>query len=241
MKCDRMDENMKNKKWNDYFSNIENKYNLKLKSNSPIVIFIDGKDITKSLNYNLISEDKDSFNDIFEQTIQYFSMKFGCMAISGVDEVSFIFQDGRKLIEQMVKKSYRAHDVVSLFSQQFYQCFHEKYAKKPPIYWHCKCSNIPKGKIKSYIKYRSLTIFELKLTYFLKRKNYKDAGKISLSEKENICNEIPEYREMKKFEKGKLYISGQQVELEAFFNDKIEKVQEKERKEAIRFLDINNF
>ena len=64
---------MNNKKWNNYFRNIENKYSLKMNINNPIVIFIDGKDITKSLKYNLIAENKDSFNDIFEQTIKYFS------------------------------------------------------------------------------------------------------------------------------------------------------------------------
>ena len=116
---------MDSKRWNNYFSNIENKYNLKMSTKKPIVIFIDGKGITKSFKYNLISENKNSFNDIFEQTIKYFTMKFDCIAISGVDEVSFIFEDGKKLKEFITEKKYKSHNIVSIFSQYFYKYFND--------------------------------------------------------------------------------------------------------------------
>lgn len=231
---------MNHKMWNDYFGNIGNKYNLKMNSHNPIVIFVDGKDITKSLKYNLITETKNSFNDIFEQTIKHFSEKFNCIAISGVDEVSFIFEDSQKIKYFITQKTLKAHEIVSIFSQYFYQYFNSRYTDGP-VYWHCKCSNIPKGKIKSYIKYRSLTIFELTLTYFLKRKQFRDAGKISLAEKIQKCNEMTDYKEIKKFEKGKLYISGQQIDLESFFHNQIVKLPEMKREEITESLDISNF
>lgn len=231
---------MNKNKWNNYFCNIENKYNLKMSNNSPLVIFLDGKDITKSLKYDLISENKDSFNDIFEQTIKYFTVKLNCIAISGVDEVSFIIEDMKKIKEFMASEKCKAHELVSMFSQYFYKYFNDRYINRP-VYWHCKCSNIPKGKIKSYIKFRSLTIFELKLTYFLKRKQFKNAGKIALAEKEQKCNEFIDYKKIKKFEKGNLYISGQQVDLDAFLDNKIIKLPYIEREEISTFLDINNF
>lgn len=231
---------MDNKKWNDYFGKIENKYNLKMNSNNPIVIFVDGKDITKSFKYNLIAETQNSFNDIFEQTIKYFSNKFECIAISGADEASFIFDDSKKIKKFISARKYKAHEIVSIFSQHFYKYFNDRYANGP-VYWHCKCSNIPKGKIKSYLKYRSMNIFELELTYFLKRKQFKDAGKIALTEKEQICNEMADYKEIKKFAKGKLYIGGQQVDLAAFLNNQIIELPEIKREEVITFLDINDF
>lgn len=231
---------MDKKKWNHYFGNIENKYDLKMNMSNPMVIFMDGKNITKSLKYNLIAESKNSFNDIFEQTITYFTMKFDCIAISGVDEVSFIFEDSKKLKDFISSKKYKAHEIVSIFSQYFYKYFNTRYTNGS-VYWHCKCSNIPKGKIKSYIKYRSLTIFELNLTYFLKRKQFKNAGKIPLAEKEQKCNEMTDYKELKRFEKGKLYISGQQVDLAAFLNNQIIKLPKNKREEIMTFLDINNF
>ena len=231
-----MDKN----KWNNYFGNIENKYNLKMNKNNPVVIFVDGKDITKSYKHNLIDESKNSFNDIFEQTIKYFSMKFECIAISGVDEVSFIFEDPQKLKDFMLKNKFMAQDIVSRFSQHFYKYFNDRYSNGS-VYWHCKCSNIPKGKIKSYISYRSLTIFELQLTYFLKRRQIKDAGKIELSKKIQKCNEIADYMKIKEFERGRLYSNGEQIDLDCFLNGQIIKLPEINRKDSIKFLDINNF
>ena len=191
-------------KWYNHFIKIQNKYNLNMNINKPLVIFVDGKNITKSLNCNLIQESKNSFNDIFEQTIKYYSKEFDCLAISGVDEVSFILKNGRKLKEKLIYKNLKAHDIVSVFSQLFYEYFNKRYLKEP-VYWHCKCSNIPSGKINSYIKFRSLTIYELYLTYFLKRKNVQDAGKIKILQKEEMCNKLDEFKNFKKFARGRLY------------------------------------
>lgn len=191
-------------KWYNHFIKIQNKYNLNMNINKPLVIFVDGKNITKSLNCNLIQESKNSFNDIFEQTIKYYSKEFDCLAISGVDEVSFIFKNGRKLKEKLNYKNLKAHDIVSVFSQLFYEYFNERYLKEP-VYWHCKCSNIPIGKINSYIKFRSLTIYEVYLTYFLKRKNVQNAGKIKILQKEEMCNKLDEFKNIKKYARGRLY------------------------------------
>lgn len=231
---------MNKKDWNNYFSKIENKYNLKMTVKKPIVIFLDAKDITKSMNHSLITENKNSFNDIFEQTVKYFTEKINCMAILGVDEVSFIIEDSKKLKEFVSSKKYKAHEIVSIFAQCFYKYFNDRY-KNAPIYWHCKCSNIPKGKIKSYIKFRNLSIFDLKLTYFLKRKQVKNAGKIPLAKKEQKCNEFKEYENIKEFVKANLYIKGKRIDIDAFLNNRILELPDIERKEEITFFDINNF
>ncbi|MBQ3145721.1 MAG: hypothetical protein IJB90_04040 [Clostridia bacterium] len=226
--------------WNNYFCNIENKYNLKMSDNKPIVIFLDGKDITKSMNHSLITENKNSFNDVFEQTVKYFTVELNCMAILGVDEVSFIIEDSKKLKEFVSSKKYKSHEIISIFSQCFYKYFNDRY-KNAPIYWHCKCLNIPKGKIKSYIKFRNLSIFDLKLTYFLKRKQVKNAGKIPLAKKEQECSEFREYENIKEFTKGNLYIKGQRIDIDAFLNNRIVELPDIEREEEIIYLDINNF
>jgi len=231
---------MNKKEWNNYFGNIENKYNLKMTGSKPIVIFLDGKDITKSVSHNLIIENKNSFNDIFEQTVKYFTVKLNCMAILGVDEASFIIEDSKKLKEIVSSKKYKAHEIISIFSQCFYKYFNDRY-KNAPIYWHCKCSNIPREKIKSYIKFRSLAIYESKLTYFLKRKQIRNAGKIPLAKKEQECNKFKEYENIKELVKGNLYIKGQRIDIDAFLNNQIVELPEIERKEEITFFDINNF
>lgn len=235
-----MEEKILERKWFNYFNNMRNKYNMRVSANKPVIIFLDAKDITKSMNHNLITENKNSFNDIFEQTIKYFTIKLNCMAISGIDEVSFIFEDGKKIKEFVASKKYKAHELVSVFSQCFYKYFNDRYESEP-IYWHCKCSNIPKGKFKSYIKFRNISIYDLKLAYFLKRKQVKNAGKITLSEKEKKCNEFAEYKKYERFAKGNLYIKGQRVDLNAFLDNEIVKLPDIEREEINTFLDINNF
>lgn len=206
---------MNNRNWCNYFNNIQNKYNLSLTQRKPIVIFLDGKDITKSFEFDLISEEKGSFNDAFEQTIKEISKKMGCIAIFGVDEVSFIFEDGLQLSKCVSTKKMRTHEIVSSFSQNFYKCFKDKY-KNGTVYWHCKCSNIPKTKLKSYIKFRSITIHETMLTYFLKRQNIKNSGKIALNDKIKMCEQIPYYQNIKHMEKGRLYVAGEYVELTTY-------------------------
>lgn len=232
---------MKNEqKWNNYFVNIVNKYNLKVSDKNPIIIFLDGKNITGNKNYNLMNENKNSFNDVFEQTIKHCTKKFNCIAISGVDEVSFIIENHADFKRFIKKERYRVHDIVSIFSQYFYNYFNNIYNHEQ-VYWHCKCSNIPKGKIKSYIKHRSLQIYELQLTYFFKRNSIKNAGKIKLGEKIEKCSQDPEYIKIKEFEKGRLYKSGNQIELDAFYRCEIINIPEIEREEIQDFLDINDF
>ncbi len=226
--------------WNNYFFDIINKYNLKIGNRSPLVIFLDGKNITSSKDYNLINENKGSFNDFFEQAVKHFSEEFECLAIFGVDEVSFIFENHNKLEEFIKKEKYKVHDIVSIFSQHFFSYFNNIY-KKQKVYWHCKCSIIPKGKIKSYIKHRSLQIYELQLTYFLKRNFIENAGKIKLQEKIEKCSKYPAYNNVKEHFKGKLYKAGQQIELEAFLRDEMVPINETHREEFKGFLDIRDF
>ena len=85
-------ENIKNQ-WNNYFEKIINKYNLSISRNNPIVIFVDGRNVTRDISYNLNDETKNSFNDTMEKTVKYFTKELKCKAISGVDEVSFIIED----------------------------------------------------------------------------------------------------------------------------------------------------
>ena len=227
--------------WNNYFLQIRKKYSMRVSSKEPLIINFDGKDVTKNKDFNILEEYKGSFRYAICLAAKYFSNKYKCLCIYGGDEISFIFENPMDLINDINSDNNTfSTEIISVFSQYFYKYFNDKYANGP-VYWHCKCSNIPKGKIKSYIRYRSLTIFELSLTYFLKRKEFKDAGKIALAKKIQKCNEIPEYKKIEKFAKGRLYISGEQVDLEHFLNNKIVKLPDIKREEAVTFLDINNF
>lgn len=230
---------MKNKKkFNNYFGNIINKYNLKLNQDKPLVIFLDGRNVTKDNYYSLHDETKNSFNDIMEKTIKYFSKKFNCIAILGVDEVSFIFTNKNKLIAQIGdKKTLKSQDIVSIFSQYFYQYFNSQSSLKT-VYWHCKCQTIPKGKIKSYIKYRSNVILNLFTTYYLKRNFVKDAGNISLSKKIELCGQFEQYKEIKEYENGILILNGDRIDIDQYLNGNIQIINKERKDNNSSYLDL---
>ena len=217
---------MEGKHWYNYFEFLANKYNLSISQNKPIVIFLDGKSITSSYFFNLNGEGAGSFNEAFEKTVKYFTKKYNCLAIYGVDEVSFIFENSELLVNDLKLKQFKAHNINSIFSQKFFECFKNN-INSNDVYWHSKISNIPEGKVKSYLKYRSTSIFELFMTYFLKRMGVKDSGRIVLPEKIKMCNSYSEYSGVKQFEKGHLYKNGELIDLEEFTNnDKIVKLPE---------------
>ena len=231
---------MMKKNWSNYFCDIANKYNMRLSKSKPIVVFIDGKDITKSFKHDLVYQNKNSFNDVFNNVVKDFSKQFDCKAICGVDEVSFIFEDARALEKKIKIDTLRCQEIVSVISQIFYKNFKEKYTLDT-VYWHCKCSNIPKGKVNSYIRYRSQTIYELSLTYFLKRKQQRNAGQIDIAIKQQMCEKYEDYEQFKKYEKGNMYINGHRIDTQAFIDGKIEELSDIQREDYGNFLDITNF
>ncbi len=140
--------------WISYFHQIQNKYSIRVSLKNPLIIVMDGRDITKSVNISLLCRNKNSFLDCFEDTIKYFSKRYNCIALYGTDEVSFIFENPMVVIEDLhVDKINRVNDIVALFSQQFFDYFNSSYGKEK-VFWHGRCFSINKEKINSYIKFR---------------------------------------------------------------------------------------
>ena len=133
------------KKWFSYFINIRNKYNTRTSKYKPLII-------------NLISNTKlinnSSFEEQLKQTAKFFSNRYNCLAICGKNEISFIFKDSNLLIESINdEKRYKTHDIVSIFSQYFFEYFNNTYSNDI-IFWNCKCFNIKEEKIDSYLKFK---------------------------------------------------------------------------------------
>ena len=157
--------------WNDYFYQIQKKYSMRLSLKEPLVIRLDGKDVTKSKDLNLLYKFKGSFFDAFEESAKYFSKKYNCYSLCGTDEISFVIENPLELFEDLDSdKTNHSNEVISLFSQYFFNYFNKTY-NGDNIFFHAKCFSIPSGKINSYIKYRSKSITNVITTYFLKRNN----------------------------------------------------------------------
>lgn len=59
--------------WQSYFYQIQKKYNMRLSYKNPLVIRLDGKSVTKNKNYDLLNNYDNSFRNILEKTVQYFT------------------------------------------------------------------------------------------------------------------------------------------------------------------------
>ena len=87
--------------WHSYFRQIQNKYSMRISLKNPLVIRLDGKNVTKNKSLDLLNNYEGSFLYNLEKTVKYFAQKYHCYAIFGSDEVSFIFINPRQVIEDL--------------------------------------------------------------------------------------------------------------------------------------------
>lgn len=209
--------------WQSYFFEIQSKYNMRVSTTRPLVIRLDGKNVTKSKEFDLL-KNPESFSDILEKTVKYFTEKYRCLAIFGSDEVSFIFENPMRVIEDLDKdKVNRVNEIISLFSQYFFDYFNELYGKTK-VFWHAKCFTINEDKIISYLKYRSKIIRNVMTTYFLKKKKiYMGNEKMNIREAE--CEKYADYEALKEYQDGTLYFDGKKIDLSEYYKGNIKEIK----------------
>ena len=236
-----MEKTYQEKKWYNYFNTIRNKYNMRVSPKKPLVIFLNAKDVTKNKSINLIDNSKDSFLDVAQKTVKYFTKKYNCLAIFALDEVNFIFKDAQSIIDEINNdKTYRTQDIASVFSQYFYEYFNNL-NKNNQIYWYCKCYSIPEDKISSYIKYKNKTILKGVTTYFLNKNLIKNSWQMKLEEKIKLCNSNENYEKIKPFEEGILYLEGDKIDIKQYLNGKKENLNKESKEENEKYFDLKMF
>lgn len=228
--------------WNDYFTNIRNKYNMRISLKKPLIINLDGKGITNNIFFSLIDNSVGGFFNIMEETVKYFTKKYDCISIFGTDEVSFIFDKPLILIEDLNSDmNTKSDEIISMFSQYFFEYFNSM-NKRQNVFWHGESFSIPFNKVNSYIKYKSGSIKNVLTTYFLKKNNVKNSGRIKLSEKIEMCKEYNEYEKtLKKVEDGILYKNGEKIDIQEFLNGNIKVIQPEEKKVEDEYFDITKW
>lgn len=233
-----MEENGQDRKWFNYFSNMRNKYNMRVSANRPLVIFLDAKDSSKNKRKLLKCESQSFFNSM-ELASKYFTKKYNCLSIWGTDEISFIIEDVNNFIDSINnEKSYRTHDIASIFSQYFFEYFNNIYDGET-VYWHCKCFNIAKEKVQSYIKFKSKGILKGVTSIFLKNNGVKNAYGIKLEEKLEMCKKYETYSQIEDYKDGTLYYNGNKIDIAEYLKGNLVILDEK--KEPSEFLDLLKF
>lgn len=228
-----MQGNSVERKWFSFFGNMRNKYNMRVSATKPIILFLDAKNSSKN-NGNLLKESENDFFSALELASKYFSEVYNCMSLCGTDEISFIIESSTVFIDSINnKRNFRTHDIVSIFSQYFFEYFNSIYEGET-VYWHCKCFNIAREKINSYIRFKSNGIQKGVTSIFLKKKGVKNAYGIKLKDKLEMCKQYPEYSAIQEYKDGIFYYRGKKTSLDEYYNRGI-------NDKALDFFDLEEF
>ena len=226
--------------WNSYFFQIQSKYSMRVSFKNPLVIRLDGKDVTKNKKYDLLNNYEGNFRNTWEKTAEFFTRKYKCLAILGSDEISFIFTDPLVVISDLDKEKWNtSNEIISVFSQYFFDYFNE-HNKQSKVFWHGKCFSIRNEKINSYIKFRSSIIKNVMTTYFLSKYNIK-MGKEKQEKREIECKKLQGYEVLEDIQDGVLYLEGDRIDIIEFYKGNIKKVKSTEHKSSDLYIDLTNF
>lgn len=226
--------------WNSYFFQIQSKYSMRVSFKNPLVIRLDGKDVTKNKKYDLLNNYEGNFRNTLEKTAEFFTKKYKCLAILGSDEISFIFTDPLVVISDLDKEKWNtSNEIISVFSQYFFDYFNE-HNKQSKVFWHGKCFSIRNEKINSYIKFRSSIIKNVMTTYFLSKYNIK-MGKEKQEKREIECKKLHGYDVLEDIQNGVLYLEGDRIDITEFYKGNIKKVKSTEHKSSDLYIDLTNF
>lgn len=226
--------------WNSYFFQIQSKYSMRVSFKNPLVIRLDGKDVTKNKKYDLLNNYEGNFRNTLEKTAEFFTRKYKCLAILGSNEISFIFTDPLVVISDLDKEKWNtSNEIISVFSQYFFDYFNE-HNKQSKVFWHGKCFSIRNEKINSYIKFRSSIIKNVMTTYFLSKYNIK-MGKEKQEKREIECKKLQGYEVLEDIQNGVLYLEGDRIDIIEFYKGNIKKVKSTEHKSSDLYIDLTNF
>ena len=226
--------------WNSYFFQIQSKYSMRVSFKNPLVIRLDGKDVTKNKKYDLLNNYEGNFRNTLEKTAEFFTRKYKCLAILGSDEISFIFTDPLVVISDLDKEKWNtSNEIISVFSQYFFDYFNE-HNKQSKVFWHGKCFSIRNEKINSYIKFRSSIIKNVMTTYFLSKYNIK-MGKEKQEKREIECKKLQGYEVLEDIQNGVLYLEGDRIDIIEFYKGNIKKIKSTEQKSSDLYIDLTNF
>lgn len=123
---------------NAYFGRLIREQLSGLSFDRPLVLFIDGRDITKNhKTYHLMTG---KFMETMVQAAQSAAGNISCYIYALLDEVSIVFPNPRKLLQ---RNEYSYHDeVCGFFLQEFCKEFWKTY---PEVRFHVKAYNLASG------------------------------------------------------------------------------------------------
>lgn len=205
----------------NYFKILEDKYKTRLSVKSPIIIRLDGKNICKNKEINMIDESENGFAYALKKTGLYLSRKFECVALVASDEINLIILDPNKL--KRIYGHLECQKVSSLVAQEVYFIFNSNFHQEQ-ILFDARAFNIPDNKINSYIIHRSQTANNVYTIYYAKKiLSYPERAGLKSSELDKfLCQISEEFKHRSTHNRvGTIYINGNNVSLETSLNSNI--------------------
>lgn len=197
----------------EFFSKIEDKYNIGLKTDRCIVLRFDARNTTKNKKINLLDESEGSFSYALKKTSKNFTSKYPYLYIYvAVDEINIIVLDSKKFLKRF--KSNNAQEITCTISQELSFEFHKYFNGR--ILFAGRSFSVYKDNLNSYLIYRKHTNVPTLSIYFIKR--FSTINRIGVKfpdlDKYAIDN-IKGYKERTTYQKeGLIYYKGMEFELE---------------------------
>ena len=92
------------------------------------------------------------------------------------------------------------------------------------VFWNCRCFNISKEKVQSYIRFKSKEILDNVTSIFLKQNGMNTYG-INLEEKLEMCKSYEEFSFISDNKEGVLYHNGDKIDLNEFLNGNVVSIE----------------
>ena len=204
----------------NFFSKIENKYNIALKKDRCIILRYDARNTTKNKNINLLKEDEGSFAYALKKATEELTKKYNCLAYIASDEINLIILDTKKFLKYF--KSNYAQEITASISQELSFLFHKNY-KKNFIIFAGRAFSVYRDNINSYLIYRKHTNVSVLTVYYIKRysKNYINFQNKSFLELDEIASKnIEGYNERTLYQKeGICYLNGNEYPIETILTN----------------------
>lgn len=197
----------------NYFKNIENKYRTQLSRKKPLIIRLDGHNVTKNPDMKFMGDNTftKSLAKAGEDIIKVFN---DCKVYVALDEISFIFTNPSEFFERY--DDCNTTDCSNLFLLDFVKLFWNYYYGTN---FGVSIFNINSDKIESYIKYRQKSAYNTAIFYYAKRyipKKYY-VGK-SLND---VVQYLKENDLLKNIEKDDVFLNGKLIQYKDFLDDKM--------------------
>lgn len=201
-----------------YFAMIEDKYSCKISLNKPIIIRLDGKDITKNKSLNIYDESIGGFAYSLRITAREISILYNTLVIASTDEINVIFLDSDIFYDKF--KSFKCQKSSSLIAQDV-SLFFNNYFNGSRVYFDARTFNVLEEKLISYFKFRTKSTKNVGITYISKRlfpyneRKNKKCIELELLLKNNYPNAL---YDSDYFNYGEAYYQGKKVSLEKIIN-----------------------